>query len=526
MTTILLIFLVSLVLSLALTPLAGKLGVRLGALDVPTERKVHSHSIPRCGGLAIFAAFFVALALSTLFMTKVSNLLIMDREITSFLFGMLVVFGVGLFDDFHRLGHRVKFLFQIIGASVAFWGGLRIGKVAFFGMSFEFGWMSYFVTVFWFLLFINAINLIDGLDGLAAGICFFVAIVMILIALYADDFYTPLFFAALAGALLGFLRFNFSPASIFMGDGGSYFLGYALAGLALIGSYKTQMSATIMIPLVALGVPIFDVILSPVRRFMRGRSLFSPDRSHIHHRLIAMGLTTQRAVIVFYGITCALCVFAIVLANFHNEFGGFLLIILGAGAFIFIRLLGYTDYFTSRNLINWLKDIYYTVGLQKQRRSLIDHQIKTERSRNDSDLWTQVASFLEEIDFDHAAYYGSNHPFNGEKSPGVHDSSVKDHTFRIRELPIAEATVLSQKKPPLWTWDNPLRAAEGNRFSHSLLRLEIPLVNDEHKHFGTILLVKDMKRGVLELHSLRQIDVMRVSVVKAMERIHKDTTEE
>ena len=170
MTTILAIFSISLMLSLLLTPLIGKLGIKFGAIDIPNDRKVHKRSIPRTGGLAVFLSFVLALILSRFIRTNISGLLILDRR-TFFLFmGAVICFGVGLFDDFKRLGPAIKFLFQIIGGSIAFYGGIRIGGINLFGIGVQTGLFSYFVTVFWFVLFINAINLVDGLDGLAGGV--------------------------------------------------------------------------------------------------------------------------------------------------------------------------------------------------------------------------------------------------------------------------------------------------------------------------------------------------------------------
>ena len=165
MTTILITFIFALILSLVITPLAGKLGVRFGAMDKPQERKAHTKPIPRSGGIAIFLAFILALVISALFMTDVSNKLVLDKKTSFFFIGMLIVFAVGLFDDFHRLSPRVKFFFQVISASLAFYGGLRIEFFSFFGFGLHLGVVSYIVTLFWFILLINAINLIDGLDG-------------------------------------------------------------------------------------------------------------------------------------------------------------------------------------------------------------------------------------------------------------------------------------------------------------------------------------------------------------------------
>ncbi len=351
MTIILVIFLVSLALSVVLTPVVGKVGTWLGAVDVPDERKVHTGSIPRCGGLAIFLAFFLSLLICAFLIPDIFNKFELTRETGFFVLGMLVVFGVGIVDDFHSLGHKIKFLFQIIGASVAFWGGIRISSFAFIGIPFECGCVSYFVTVFWFLLFINAINLVDGLDGLAAGICFFASSVMSILLIVKGDIFHAVLFTSLAGVLFGFLRYNFNPATIFMGDSGSYFLGYTIASLAIMSSVKCQIGTLMMIPVIALGVPIFDALLSPVRRFIVGRGMFKADRSHIHHRLIAMGLSTKRVVWITYGITVVLCIFAIIMVNLRDEFAGLFLIVLTLGAVIFIRKIGYFEYFTHDKIL-------------------------------------------------------------------------------------------------------------------------------------------------------------------------------
>ena len=328
MTTILFTFILALGLSLLLTPLAKKLGIKLGAMDMPSDRKMHHSPIPRTGGLAIFVAAMVTVGLTWLLKTSVSELMVIDGKVLFFLAGAVVVFGTGLFDDFHRLGPWMKFAFQIIGASLAFAGGVNVGGFSLFGMHIHLGVLNYGLTVFWFLLFINAVNLVDGLAG---GIVVFASLVMVLLSILRQEFVIALYFAIISGSVLGFLRYNFNPASIFLGDGGSYFLGYAIAGLSIMGSAKSQMGAAIAIPILALGVPLFDTILSPLRRFVRGHRMFSPDSGHIHHKLIRMGLTTKKAVWTVYSITALLCLAAIIVTNLRDEPAGLFLIILGAG---------------------------------------------------------------------------------------------------------------------------------------------------------------------------------------------------
>ena len=167
------------------------------------------------------------------------------------------------------------------------------------------GWLSLPLTVFWFLLVLNALNLIDGLDGLASGITLFVALTLLIVWDSPSNLIVAMALAALAGASLGFLRYNFHPASIFLGDSGSYFLGYNLAALSILGSLKSEAAVAILIPIVALGVPVIDALWSPVRRFILGQRIFTPDRDHIHHRLLKLGYTHRRAVLLLYAITHA-----------------------------------------------------------------------------------------------------------------------------------------------------------------------------------------------------------------------------
>ena len=292
-TTILLFFFLALIFSLALTPLTRMLGVSLGAMDIPLKRKVHSSPIPRIGGVAVFLAFVAAtIILVNLNATRVSELFVFNQRTAFGFYGALVVFGCGLWDDFRRLNPGIKLFFQIVGATLAFVGGLSINGFFIGSYAIKFGVLgSYVVTVFWFVLFINAVNLIDGLDGLAGGVVFFVCILMIILSAMHGAYLTAFYFSALGGAILGFLKYNFNPASIFLGDGGSYFLGYAVAALSIVGSVKSQVGALILMPVLALGVPIFDTIFAPIRRFIRGREIFRPDQGHIHHIFLRMGFS-------------------------------------------------------------------------------------------------------------------------------------------------------------------------------------------------------------------------------------------
>jgi UDP-GlcNAc:undecaprenyl-phosphate/decaprenyl-phosphate GlcNAc-1-phosphate transferase len=261
MTTIIIMFFIAFAASLAITPLVEKLAFVLELVDIPSARKVHEKPIPRIGGLAIYLSFFFSftplLFPGIVARTRVLELVIYEPRIIYIVMGSCVAFGLGLYDDKRGLSPFVKFGIQGIAALIAFAGGVRIESIGLPGLgALSFGWLSLPVTVFWILLVVNAINLIDGLDGLAAGVSFFVCMVLLVLCVLDDRILVAVMLAALAGSTLGFLRYNFNPARIFMGDGGSYFLGYMLSTLSILGSMKGQTAIAILIPVIALGVPL------------------------------------------------------------------------------------------------------------------------------------------------------------------------------------------------------------------------------------------------------------------------------
>ena len=480
MIGVILVFCFALALSWLITPYVGRLGKRFGALDLPDARKVHSGAVPRLGGAAIFLAFHLALVLALVYGQGDARVEFDTARIFFAFVGGAIIFAVGLVDDLRGLDYRVKFLGQILAASVAYAGGIQIHHIGPFGIAVEFGWLSYPVTVFWFLLFINAVNLSDGLDGLAGGIVFFAAAIMTLFMTVHGDLDMALTFAALGGAVLGFLRYNFNPASIFMGDGGSYFLGYALAAAAVICSVKAEIGALLLIPLVALGVPIFDTLLSPLRRFVVGRGLFSPDKGHVHHRLLEMGLSTQKAVTLVYGMSFILGLLAIAMVSFRSDLRGPFLLALAVGIFIFIRKLRYFEYFTAEKVYGWLIDISDVSGFSQERRSFLSIQMDIAKSAGLEDLWHNIRRAVEAIHFDMAE-------------------------FTLRK----EGSVIAN-----WEW---AREAEGRALiSDRIMQIRLPLVEELGVYKGTLVIAKDLSRSPLHSYSLRRVETLRRSIKRKL----------
>ncbi|MGN1049849.1 MAG: glycosyltransferase family 4 protein, partial [Selenomonadaceae bacterium] len=297
--------------ALAITPLVMLLAKKTGAIDAPDPRKVHKKPIPRIGGIGIYIAFMVS------FLTLVDfNQLPMETAdgIIGLLAGGTIVVLVGIIDDYTNLPAKVKLLGQIAAACAVVAFDVRIDFVTDpFG---DYLYLEYFaipVTIFWLVGLTNTVNLIDGLDGLAAGVATLASVTIMLVALQDELALVAVFTSALAGAATGFLFFNFNPARIFMGDTGSMFLGFMLAGISIIGAVKSAATIALIVPVLALGVPILDTSFAIIRRYRGGVPIFKPDKGHLHHRLLDLGFSQRQAVLLMYVISAILGLSALVL---------------------------------------------------------------------------------------------------------------------------------------------------------------------------------------------------------------------
>ena len=299
------------VVSFATTPLVKALSVKVGAIDVPRDdRRMHDHPIPRMGGLAIFLGF----------MCSVLLLVPLDRPKQGMLLGAVIIVVLGIFDDIYALPAKLKFVVQIVAACVAVFAGNRIEVLSnpnIFSSDpyWELGVLSVPVTIIWIVALTNAVNLIDGLDGLACGVSTISSVTTLIIALLVSEGDVAVMMGALAGACIGFLPYNLNPAKIFMGDTGATFLGFILGTVSVDGMFKLPAIISFVVPFLILGLPIFDVCFAVVRRISKGQSPMSPDRSHIHHRLIDMGLSQKQAVGILYVISAILGLSAVVLTS-------------------------------------------------------------------------------------------------------------------------------------------------------------------------------------------------------------------
>ena len=332
---VMLAILIAFVVSFALTPVVKILAQKVGAMDVPGEaRRVHDHPIPRMGGLAIFLGFIV------------SMLLFVDitQEVRGILLGSIIIVITGVIDDIISLRAWTKFLIQILSAVIAVLHGVVINVVSNPNVfssqeAIVLGWLAIPLTVLWIVGITNAVNLIDGLDGLACGVSTISAISMLVIALLVSESDVALVMAALVGACLGFMPYNKNPAKMFMGDTGSTFLGYILATISIQGLFKYYAIVSFAVPFLILGLPMFDTLFAIIRRLAHGQNPMAPDRGHIHHRLIDMGLNQKQAVAALYVISSILGLSAVMLTSSGAIKAMLFLMALAVAAFLASRVI-------------------------------------------------------------------------------------------------------------------------------------------------------------------------------------------
>ena len=353
MNTLLVTFLTSIAVAVILTPLIRKLAPRLGAVDLPDEqRRVNANAVPRLGGIAILFAFLTPMVGLLLFINEVSEQFISDASRVVALFaGSVAISILGAIDDIRNIRARYKLLVEIVIAVGAYLGGFQINTISlpFVGVM-QMGIFALPITVMWIVGIINAVNLIDGLDGLAAGVAFFVCIVNFVIGMLSGNILVAVYAASLGGALVGFLVFNFNPATIFMGDTGSLLIGYILATTSLIGT-KGGTAVALLVPILAMGVPIFDTLLAILRRYMTHRPIFSPDRGHLHHRLLDMGITHKKTVLIIYGISILFTATAIAIYMGRQEWEvGAALLVSSILIFVMMRAVGVFQLRKNRDL--------------------------------------------------------------------------------------------------------------------------------------------------------------------------------
>lgn len=315
MTKYILPFLIAVIISFITTPLVRRLAFKIGAIDIPKDsRRVHKEPMPLIGGLAIF---FAVILVTLIFLP-------LTKEIISIIIGAIIIVVGGIIDDIKELRPKDKFVFQIIaGLVIIIGGGVRIDfitnpfskDIALLDLK----WLSVPISLFWIVGITNTLNWIDGLDGLAAGVAMISSITLMVVA--GKFGYTNIIIlsAAIAGACLGFLPYNFNPAKIFMGDTGALFLGFMLSAITIEGVMKSVATIAIVAPILILSVPIFDTTFAIFRRLLNGQSIVAADRGHLHHRLLNRGFSQRQSVLILYGISAIFGLIAILVSQANSK---------------------------------------------------------------------------------------------------------------------------------------------------------------------------------------------------------------
>jgi UDP-GlcNAc:undecaprenyl-phosphate GlcNAc-1-phosphate transferase len=344
-------FVLSLLLSFILTWVVRNWAQELGWVSSgQPEHHIHTVPRPRIGGVAIYAALAISLTAVLYYMSRhpVRQTFHM-RTMAFLLVPGTIVFLLGLYDDMRGIGPYWKFSIQAVAAAIVFAGGLRIVSLPILFGSSHFGWLaSLAITIVWILWITNAFNLIDGVDGLATGSALFSTFVVFVVSAINGNQFGLLLTATLSGALLGFLRYNFNPATIFLGDCGSLFVGFMLGSLALYGQKSPTMVA-VAIPVVSFGLPILETVISVMRRFMNGKPLFAADREHIHHKLLQR-FTPRQTTLILYAVSAIFALFSLFLLLPGGGPVALVLVVLGGSVWVGVQRLGYHEFFELRRV--------------------------------------------------------------------------------------------------------------------------------------------------------------------------------
>jgi UDP-GlcNAc:undecaprenyl-phosphate GlcNAc-1-phosphate transferase len=492
-------FLLSVLLSFVLTRQVRNLAVRRGWVAAPCAHHIHNNPVPRLGGIAIFIAFIIVTSIILLWTAvHVTAIGIQIRPALYIMSAGTLIFLLGLYDDFRPLKAHVKFFVQAIAATILYIGGFRVLSMPLLLGDYNFGWIALPLTILWVLWITNAFNLIDGLDGLAAGSALFSTLAVFVVSLTNSNYLVSTLAVTLAGAIIGFLRFNFNPATIFLGDCGSLFIGFVLGALALVGSQKLSTLVAVAIPIVSFGLPILETTLSVLRRFLSGQPLFSADRDHIHHKLLQKGFSQRQAVILLYAVSAACGLLSLFLLYPGGTSIGLVLLVIGLGIWIGVQHLGYHEFLE-------LGRVAQRTITQKQ---IIANNLAIRRAieklASVSDF-SQLCSALED------AFRAND--FDGFKLslPAADQSAYKESN--------------NQARAQNYTWQKPQVNSEKNG-SLAVWTLSLELINTNKQKCGLFILYRAYNNRPLMMDINLLTSQFQVALADAVERVKGKTGSE
>jgi UDP-GlcNAc:undecaprenyl-phosphate/decaprenyl-phosphate GlcNAc-1-phosphate transferase len=485
--TYLAVFLGSCFLSFAFTRVVRDVAlVRAWVTKRPNQRDVHDSPIPRLGGVAIFSSFVIVVAVMAILAPSVRSA-IDPLFLLAILLPASLIFLLGLFDDLVSIAPVVKFGAQILVGVLIFFSGFRVLHLPIlFGMR-PISWvLSLVATIFWVLLVTNAFNLVDGLDGLAAGSSLFSILTLMTVSLLHGRVLISLLALTLAGAILGFLRYNFNPATIFLGDCGSLLIGFLLSVLSIAASEKGSTAVAIAIPIVSFGLPILETGISVVRRLLSGQPIFKADREHIHHRLLERGLSQRQVVVILYAVSAIFALLSGFLLYPNGTTQGLILVIVGVVIWLGVQHLNYPEFF----------EIGRVAQRTIEQKQIIVNNLAIRRATN---LLARVSEVSEVYRILQDAF--RNNDFDGFELHVV-DDVLRRGTWNRQ-----------------YRWMRPSEPANGFQpAGDPPWELSLSLVNHAQNYCGRFVVYKSYARGGLKIDINLLLDEFRVGLADAIER--------
>jgi UDP-GlcNAc:undecaprenyl-phosphate/decaprenyl-phosphate GlcNAc-1-phosphate transferase len=487
-------FITSLFLSFVLTRVVRNIAVNRQWVAVPSsDRHIHNAPVPRLGGIAIYLSF----ASVTCVLIFASNYFNFEtglplRTIFYVLAAGTLVFLVGLWDDIRPVHPYMKIAVQSLAATLLYFQDFRILHLNLIFGDYDLGFFALPLTILWMLLITNAFNLIDGLDGLAAGSALFSTVTVFLIAINGH-FLVAVLTLTLAGAILGFLRFNFNPATIFLGDSGSLFIGFMLGAFALVGAQKTSTIVAVAIPVVSFGLPILETAISIMRRFLLGQPLFTADRGHIHHKLLERGFSQRQAVIILYGVSAICGLLSLFLLTPGGGSTGIVLFVVGAGVWIGVQHLGYHEFFELGRIAQ---------RTMEQKRSIINNvairkaTVELSKAQSDEEVYEILRRAFATNEFDGFRLIIAPGRLDRRKSWRGYENPYRDqeHCYEWNKA------VTEAGKTPVWT-------------------LTLDLISSSHQKLGYFLVYRAYsdKSCLVDVNLL--VSSFQMALVEAIARI-------
>jgi UDP-GlcNAc:undecaprenyl-phosphate GlcNAc-1-phosphate transferase len=509
MRSYLILFTMALFLALGLTPAVRRWAMAWGAVDWPDgRRRIHQRPMPRLGGLAIYLAFVVTLLCVPLLGTLVSQGFRRNwMQVVSLIAPATLVFLLGVYDDFRGANAAIKFSVQLVAVAILYLCGFQINSVSLpFGGSWEIPVMlSFPLTALWVIGITNAFNLIDGMDGLATGASVFALLSLFVCSLSQGHPEISLMSIVLVGAAMGFLRYNFNPATIFLGDSGSLFLGFMAAALSLASAQKGATIIAVAIPLVSFGLPIVEVCVSVARRFISGDALFQSDRRHIHHMLLKRGLNQRQAAILLYGVCALFSLFGLMLLNRQRNTMALTFFVLGVGIVLGVQHLHYAEFDALKQKIKQ--------GVTQRRRTLAAEAhvrrsaVDLELAQSAEELLAALSEWRRSNDFD-----------------CVRLEVGEPESYPIGREDWSDASPGNGCAPPAaWQWSC---AREGLLLadviaSNRFWSLRVPLSAEGGSALGVITFYRDLARGAPATDLTQVCGLMWQELSAALERLRR-----